>query len=169
NVLPPTSRSFRVTPTADGQVVLVTLTGAQWANLSAALLDDDGTAALSGTAERMKGGAEVMRRVRAAIAGMTTADVVARLRAVDVPVAPVLQLDEVPHDPQVVASGIVRAFHHDVLGNVRQPRPAPLFDGDAIDPSPTAPSLGQHTDEVLREMGWSAPEIAALRADGTVQ
>jgi crotonobetainyl-CoA:carnitine CoA-transferase CaiB-like acyl-CoA transferase len=168
NVLPPTSRSFRVTPTADGQVVLVTLTGAQWAGLTAALLDDDGTDAMSDTAERMKGGAEVMRRVRAAVASMTTADVVARLRAADVPVAPVLQLDEVPHDPQVIASGIVQAFHHGVLGDVHQPRPAPLFDGDAIAPRPTAPRLGEHTDEVLREAGWSFPSIAALRADGIV-
>jgi crotonobetainyl-CoA:carnitine CoA-transferase CaiB-like acyl-CoA transferase len=169
NVLPPTSRSFRVTPTADGQVVLVTLTGAQWAGLTAALLDDDGTEAMSDTAERMKGGAEVMRRVRAVIASMTTEDVVARLRAADVPVAPVLQLDEVARDPQVIASGVVRAFHHDVLGKVHQPRPAPVFDGAAIDPSSMAPRLGQHTDEVLQEAGWSASAIATLRADGVVQ
>lgn len=169
SVLPPTSRSFRVSPTADGQVVLVTLTAAQWAGLTGALLDDAETGAMADTAERMKGGAEVMRRVRVVIAGMPTDEVVARLRAADVPVAPVRQLDEVAHDPQVVASGIVRAFDHNVLGKVRQPRPAPLFDGAAIEPSPTAPRLGEHTDEVLREAGWSDTAIAVLRADGIVR
>jgi crotonobetainyl-CoA:carnitine CoA-transferase CaiB-like acyl-CoA transferase len=168
NVLPPTSRSFRVSPTADGHVVLVTLTGPQWAALTKALLDDGDSGALDDTAERMKGGADVMRRVRGVIAGLPTQEVVARLRAADVPVAPVLALDEVANDPQVIASGTVRAFEHNALGMVHQPRPAPLFDGVAIDPVPTAPRLGEHTDEVLREAGWTDSDIATLRADGVV-
>ncbi|MEY2422462.1 MAG: hypothetical protein QOI95_2529 [Acidimicrobiaceae bacterium] len=168
SVLPPTSRSFRVSPTADGQVVLVTLTAAQWAGLTAALLDDDGGDAMADTAERMKGGAEVMRRVRTVIASLPTDEVVDRLRAADVAVAPVRQLDEVAHDPQVIASGTVRAFDHSVLGPVHQPRAAPLFDGVAIDPTPSAPRLGEHTDEILREAGWSDGDIAKLRADGVV-
>jgi crotonobetainyl-CoA:carnitine CoA-transferase CaiB-like acyl-CoA transferase len=168
SVLPPTSRSFRVSPTADGQVVLVTLTGAQWAGLTAALLDDDGGDAMADTAERMKGGAETMRRVRSVIASMPTDEVVARLRAADVAVAPVRQLDEVADDPQVVASGTVRAFDHSVLGPVHQPRAAPLFDGEAINPSPNAPRLGEHTDDVLREAGCSDADIAGLRAEGVV-
>jgi crotonobetainyl-CoA:carnitine CoA-transferase CaiB-like acyl-CoA transferase len=170
SVLPPTSRSFRVSPTADGEVVLVTLTGAQWAGLTAALLDDGDANddAMPDTAERMKGGAEVMRRVRTVISSMPTDEVVARLRAADVPVAPVRKLDEVAHDPQVEASGTVRAFEHAVLGPVHQPRPAPLFDGLAIDPAPIAPNLGEHTDDILREAGCSDADIKALRADGVV-
>ena len=168
NVLPPTSRSFRVTPTADGQVVLVTLTAAQWAGLTGALLDDGEAGAMTDTSARMKGGAEVMRRVRTAVENMPTDEVVARLRAADVPVAPVRQLDEVADDPQVVACGTVRAFEHDVLGKVHQPRPAPFFDGAPIDPTPTAPQLGQHTDDVLRDAGWSDADIADLRAKGVV-
>jgi crotonobetainyl-CoA:carnitine CoA-transferase CaiB-like acyl-CoA transferase len=167
-VLPPTSRSFRVTPTADGHVVLVTLTGAQWAGLTAAVLDGEGDAAMQDTAERMKGGAEVMRKVRAALASMPTDEVVKRLRAADVPVAPVLALDEVAANDQVQASGTVRAFEHAALGPVHQPRPAPLFDGEAIDPVPAAPRLGEHADEVLREAGWDQAEIDALRADRVI-
>jgi crotonobetainyl-CoA:carnitine CoA-transferase CaiB-like acyl-CoA transferase len=168
-VLPPTSRSFRVSPTADGQVVLVTLTAPQWEGLTRALLDDGDAVEIADTAERMRSGAEVMRRVRAVIAAMPTDEVVARLRAADVPVAPVRGLDEVAHDPQVVSSGTVRAFEHTALGPVHQPRPAPLFGGVAIDPAPSAPRLGEHTDEVLREAGWSTDEVAALRADGVIR
>jgi crotonobetainyl-CoA:carnitine CoA-transferase CaiB-like acyl-CoA transferase len=86
-----------------------------------------------------------------------------------VPVAPVRQLDEVAHDPQVEACGTVRAFEHNVLGLVHQPRPAPLFDGTPIEPTPTAPRLGEHTDAVLHEAGWSAAEVAELRSNGVVQ
>jgi crotonobetainyl-CoA:carnitine CoA-transferase CaiB-like acyl-CoA transferase len=168
SVLPPTSRSFRVSPTADGEVVLVTLTAGQWAGLTAALLDGDGDDTMTDTAERMKGGAEVMRRVRSVLASMPTDEVVTRLRAADVAVAPVRQLGEVADDPQVVASGTVRAFDHTVLGPVHQPRAAPRFDGAAIDPTPSAPRLGEHTDEVLREAGWSDADVAVLRADGIV-
>jgi crotonobetainyl-CoA:carnitine CoA-transferase CaiB-like acyl-CoA transferase len=168
NVLPPTSRSFRVTPTADGQVVLVTLTASQWGALTGALLDDGEAGDMTDTSARMKGGAEVMRRVRGAIASMPTDEVVARLRAADVPVAPVRQLDEVADDPQVVACGTVRAFEHDVLGKIHQPRPAPYFGGATIAPTPSAPPLGQHTDEVLRDAGWSDADIADLRAEGIV-
>jgi crotonobetainyl-CoA:carnitine CoA-transferase CaiB-like acyl-CoA transferase len=166
-VLPPTSRSFRVSPTADGQVVLVTLTAAQWSGLTDALLHDEG-GDMADTAERMKGGAEVMRKVRSAVAAMPTAEVVERLRAADVPVAPVLALDQVASNEQVVACGTVRAFEHAVLGPVHQPRPAPLFDGRAIDPVPAAPRLGEHADEVLLEAAWSQADIDALRSDGVI-
>jgi crotonobetainyl-CoA:carnitine CoA-transferase CaiB-like acyl-CoA transferase len=167
-VLPPTSRSFRVSPTADGHVVLVTLTAAQWSALTAALLDGDRDGAMTGTAERMRGGAEVMRKVRAAIASMPTAEVVDRLRAADVPVAPVLALDQVASHEQILACGTVRAFDHAVLGPVHQPRPAPLFDHQAIDPVPAAPRLGEHADEVLVEAGWLQEEIDKLRGEGVI-
>jgi crotonobetainyl-CoA:carnitine CoA-transferase CaiB-like acyl-CoA transferase len=168
-VLPPTSRSFRVSPTADGKVVLVTLTSAQWAALTSAILDVGGAGdPMADTAERMTGGAEVMRRVRARVAAMATAEVVERLRAADVPVAPVVELDEVADNDQVVASGTVRAFEHGVLGPVHQPRPAPLFDGAAIETATTAPRLGEHTDAVLGDAGWTRGEIRDLRAAGVI-
>jgi crotonobetainyl-CoA:carnitine CoA-transferase CaiB-like acyl-CoA transferase len=171
-VLPPTSRSFRVTPTADGHVVLVTLTAAQWAGLTSALLADAageaGSGAIADTAARMAGGAEVMRKVRARVATMPTAEVVERLSEADVPVAPVLALDEVPFHDQVTACGTVRAFEHGVLGPVHQPRPAPLLDGRPIETSTTAPRLGEHADEILTEAGWALPEIRALRDEGVV-
>ena len=100
---------------------------------------------------------------------MSTDEVVSRLRAADVPVAPVRDLREVADDPQVVASSTVRAFEHTVLGPVHQPRPAPLFDGTATEPTPSAPELGEHTDEVLREAGWPDDEIAELRANEVVR
>ena len=170
-VLPPVSRSFRVTPTADGQISLVTLTAAQWDKLVGAILDDgrsgDGPDR-SDTGTRMATGGEIMRRVRARIADLPTGEVIERLSAADVPCAPVVPLEEVATEPQVVASEAVPAFEHSTLGPVRQARPAPLFDGEPSPLQPRAPALGEHTSEVLHDAGLDDGEIAALIESGAV-
>ena len=167
-VLPPVHRSFKLTPTADGHVSLVTLTAAQWKGLVDALADPEEAGDLSDTSARMAGGAAIMRSVRAKVATMPTAEVVRRLAEADVPCAPVLQLDELHEYPQTVAVGVIRDLDHAVLGPIRQPRPAPRFDGSYQPTAPWAPTLGQHTNEVLEQAGWSASEIDALRGDGVI-
>lgn len=178
-VLPPVSRSFRLTPTADGYVSLVTLTASQWKGLVDALLNDSGDGGdgsgnaaagvdLSDTSNRMKGGGTIMRAVRAKVAQMATDEVVRRLAAADVPCAPMVALDELWDVEQTAAVGAIRELDHAVLGPVRQPRPAPLFDGEPQPTADWAPRLGQHTDQVLGESGWSADEIAKLRADKVI-
>jgi crotonobetainyl-CoA:carnitine CoA-transferase CaiB-like acyl-CoA transferase len=177
-VLPPVSRSFRLTPTADGFVSLVTLTAPQWKGLVDALLDEDGGGDgsgngaagvdLSDTSSRMKGGGTIMRAVRAKVATMSTDEVVRRLAEADVPCAPMVALDHLWDVEQTAAVGAIREFDHAVLGPVHQPRPAPLFDGEAQPTADWAPQLGQHTDDVLGEGGWSADDIAKLRADKVI-
>lgn len=169
-VLPPVSRSFRTTPTADGHVVLVTLTAKQWDGLvSAILADEDDTGGdLHETDARMVGGAAVMRSVRERLRELPTDEVVRRLREADVPCAPVLALDELHQHPQVEASGILHVVDHPVMGAIRQPGPAPLVDGARPAPGAPAPRVGAHTTEVLREGGFSDTEIDTLLADGII-
>lgn len=167
--LPPVSRSFRLTPTADGHISLVTLTAAQWDNLVRAVLDDaDERPDLSETGSRMASGGQIMRQVRAKLATMSTTEAIDRLSRADVPCAPVVGLGDVAEHPQVVATGAAPAFEHQSLGSVRQARPAPLFDGEPSPLAPWAPAVGQHTDEVLAEAGYDPEEIAKLRADAVI-
>ena len=167
-VLPPVHRSFKLTPTADGHVSLVTLTAAQWKGLVDALADPEEAGDLSDTSARMAGGAAIMRAVRAKVATMPTAEVVRRLAEADVPCAPVLQLDELWEHEQTIAVGAIREFDHAVLGPIRQPRPAPRFDGEYQPTAAWAPTLGQHTDEVLGQAGWSHAEIEKLRGERVI-
>jgi len=54
------------------------------------------------------------------------------------------------------------------VGLVRQTRPAERMDGTPSEISRPAPSLGQHTDEVLSECGFADDEIEKLRAVGAL-
>jgi crotonobetainyl-CoA:carnitine CoA-transferase CaiB-like acyl-CoA transferase len=131
----------------------------------AELLDDP---ELRTPEDRQKNGGKAMRQVGPVLAKMTTAEVVARLAEHDVPCAPIVALDDVADEPQVIASASLEVSEDPTLGRLRQPRPAAQF--LAIDePARTpAPVLGQHTDDVLEDMGFTADERAALRAEGAV-
>ena len=172
-LLPPVARSFRTTPTADGAVVLVTLTSGQWSGLVTAFGDPDpGAGAAAGEmtdmARRMGEGAAIMRAVRRRIAELPTAEVVRRLTEADVPCAPVVALDELHEEPQVVASGSLVEIDHPVVGAIRQPVPAARFDGQASPVGAPAPAVGAHGREVLRDLGCDDAEIDLLAADGVV-
>jgi len=98
----------------------------------------------------------------------TTAEWLAALDAEDVPCGPVLTRDRLHTHPQVRANAIVVEDEHPVAGRLRQARPAERFDGTPSAISRPAPTLGQHTREVLEEAGFSAAEIATLRDAGAL-
>jgi crotonobetainyl-CoA:carnitine CoA-transferase CaiB-like acyl-CoA transferase len=99
------------------------------------------------------------------LAGKTAAQAIAALEAARVPAGPVLDLPEVLADPQVKARGLLE--YVDYPGAAQ---PVPLA-APAVQLSATparirhrAPMLGEHTGQVLGELGYSEEEIDALRA-----
>ena len=86
----------------------------------------------------------------------------------DVPVAPVLERDEVFYEPQMVENDMFVRVNHPEKGPVLSF--APPFTMSAVDPVDHRPPplLGEHTDRVLGGLGYSPEEIAGLRARGVV-
>lgn len=88
-----------------------------------------------------------------------------RLDAEGVPCAPVLQRHEVFEHEQIRINEMVAEHDHPVAGRIRQPRPAARFDRTPAAMQRHAPTLGEHSDEILMELGLDA---ATLRAEGVV-
>jgi crotonobetainyl-CoA:carnitine CoA-transferase CaiB-like acyl-CoA transferase len=106
----------------------------------------------------------IERRIRT----LTKADVVRRLREANVPVGPINTLDEVFADPVVRHLGLIAEVDHPTAGRVRAPGIPVRLSGTPPSVRRHPPELGEHTDEVLRELGYAKEEIAALRRDGAV-
>jgi crotonobetainyl-CoA:carnitine CoA-transferase CaiB-like acyl-CoA transferase len=86
-----------------------------------------------------------------------------------VPVSRIHAVDEIEADEHVRARGSILSVEDPVLGPVRQQAPAPRLDRTPARIAGGAPRLGEHTEEVLRDLlGMTADEVEALRADGVV-
>jgi crotonobetainyl-CoA:carnitine CoA-transferase CaiB-like acyl-CoA transferase len=90
------------------------------------------------------------------------------LAAHDIPAGPVKTVQEFMNDPAVQHHDMVHEYDHPEVGRLRvMGQPLLFADTPARDPGPP-PTLGQHTDEVLREIGYDDGAIAALRARNAV-
>src|SRR5207245_11164786 len=93
---------------------------------------------------------------------------VRKSREGNAPVGPINDLREASRDPVVRHLGLMAEVDHPGAGGVKAPGiPVPLS-GTPGSVRRYPPLLGEHTDEVLGEIGYSSEEIAKLRMDGAL-
>jgi crotonobetainyl-CoA:carnitine CoA-transferase CaiB-like acyl-CoA transferase len=129
------------------------------------LLDDP---AFADNAARMRNRERLRPLINARIGEATVEQWIERLNAAGVPCGRVMNLAEVFADPQVLVQEMVLEVEHPGHGRVRMTGfPVKLSATPARLRRP-APALGEHTDAVLRELGYAPEQIASLRDAGII-
>ncbi len=157
--------------TRDGYLTAGAVSDAEWRGLCRALehvewLDDPRFATPTSRIVHVQARLELTAAV---LRERTTADWLERLDRESVPCAPILTREEVLTHPQIVENDILAELDHPAGGRIRQPRPAARFAETPARIRRPAPALGEHSREVLREVGVSDEEFARLAAAGVVR
>ena len=113
-------------------------------------------------------GAALVAEAEGKFKSRTTDEWLAVLDAGGVAAGPVRFVDELWEDPQVAANGYIESYEHTLLGPLRGNAPVVRMSGTPTRIQRASPALGEHTDEVLEELGFSADELAQLRADDII-
>jgi crotonobetainyl-CoA:carnitine CoA-transferase CaiB-like acyl-CoA transferase len=165
----PASAIDLIYQTADGYITAAALTDRQWAGLARALdrpewLEDE---RFKTPALRQKNIDARLQLTQDTLISRPSAETLESLTNAGVPCAPVLTRSQVIRHPQVQQLEIVVETEHPAAGRLRQSRPAARFSRTQAGIRHGAPGLGEHTEEVLAELGYSSAEIAALRAENS--
>lgn len=156
--------------TTDGYITVGVVSDAEWIGLTKALehpewLDD---ARFKTPAGRVKYADVRLEMTAEVLTTRSSAEWLARLDAEQVPCAPILRREDLFTDPQIAANALIVESEHPSVGRMRQPRPAARFERTPAELYSPAPRLGEHTEVVLTELGFSEGERTALRERGVV-
>ena len=110
---------------------------------------------------------ELLPLMHAALA-TRTAEEWERIMLGKVPCARVRQVEDMFDDPQIIAEHLVTTLDHPRVGRYRTMTKPIVFSDTPGPPDLPAPVLGEHTDEILREIGYSNDAIDVLRRSGVV-
>lgn len=156
---------------ADGWGIVTPTSDADFAGMCRALgVDGWDDPRIATIAERIKHRdvlEPIMDLCYAHAANLSMAEATERFEAERVPFSMILTPEELTRDPHAVAIGLFEEADHPVVGRTRLPRHPTRFHGTPAALTGNSPSLGEHTDEVLGELGL-ADQLPALRASGVV-
>jgi len=119
-------------------------------------------------AERVKHRKELAALLQRRFDRETTAHWLSRLEAEGVPAGPILTYDQVFADPQVRHREMVVEVDHPVAGQSRVLGVPIKFTESPAGIRRAAPTLGQHTPEILKTLGYSDDDLARLRTEGVI-
>jgi crotonobetainyl-CoA:carnitine CoA-transferase CaiB-like acyl-CoA transferase len=156
-------------PTRDGYLYLSATTPHFWRTLCERLglpqLADDSR--YDTVRKRVRLSDELVPQIRAVLITRSAREW-ERILGDDVPCAAERTIEDMFDDPQVLAEDMIVELEHPTIGHYRGFDKSIKFDGSAARPSFAAPVIGQHSSDILREIGYSEDDIDHLRGLGAV-
>ncbi len=156
-------------PTSDGFICVMVYSDRQWRSFFKALGREaafDQDVRLKDIATRTKHIGDIYRELAALLRTRTTAEWLELLDAADVPATPLHSLESLLEDPHLRATGLFSFVNHPSEGTLRQLNVPSEWSVTSVEPTRHAPLLGEHSVEVLREIGYTSEKIDALIAAG---
>ncbi|MEP6721665.1 MAG: CaiB/BaiF CoA-transferase family protein, partial [Variovorax sp.] len=155
---------------ADGEVILVVGNDSQFAKLCEVLGRADWVAdeRFATNAQRVRNIGELSAMLRDAFDGWERENLIAALDRAGVPCGPINTVADVFREPQVKAREMLRYVSHPSGVDAPQVASPMRFAESPLQTQSAPPLLGQHSEDILAELGYSAADIEALRKTGAI-
>jgi crotonobetainyl-CoA:carnitine CoA-transferase CaiB-like acyl-CoA transferase len=161
---------YQTFETADGEIAVAVGSERQWPRFCLAIglpaLTDDPRFATNG--DRVANRVELLATLRARLAERSSAEWLVALAAADVPAGPINDIPTAFASEQARARAMAVDVEHPVLGRTTQVGLPFELSATPASIRTAPPLLGEHSGDVLVEAGYTAEEVAALRADGVI-
>ena len=166
----PTSMPTSAYKTADGYINVAATGDGMWKRVCAALGREDLLARpeFADHQGRAKNRVALNAALNEALGGTKSAEWIDLLNAAGVPCGPIYAMDEVFADPQVRHLGAAAEVEHGKLGRFRLLNQAVKLSRTPASIRAAAPEIGEHTGEILAELGYGEDEVARLRASKAI-
>jgi crotonobetainyl-CoA:carnitine CoA-transferase CaiB-like acyl-CoA transferase len=165
------ARDRRPYKTSDGYICVIVYNDKQWENFFHAtgrddLRQDPKFATFAGRAVNID---TVYGELARIFTTRTTVEWTELLTEADVPVMPMHDLESILDDPHLTATNFFPIVNHPTEGPIRSMKVSATWSNTPAETARLAPRLNEHGEEILREAGFSADEIAAMVRDGVTR
>ncbi|MFN0074459.1 MAG: CaiB/BaiF CoA transferase family protein [Chloroflexota bacterium] len=156
--------------TSDGYVNVACGTERMWKQFCEAMgLDDLLTdERFTKNGDRVQNREPLSARIEALTRTLTTSEIVNRLEAVEVPCGPIYTLEGVFNDPQTEHLGLRQHFTHPKAGEFDTTGFPYRIQDKPLGVRYPSPLLGEHTEDILRDLGYNTWTIAELKEQGAI-